>query len=85
MNIELELYGSLRNLEPGDRLQLPVTGAKVADLRSALVAHAEARWPRVSPLLLQRCAFATRTAVLRDHQALPPDGHMVILPPVSGG
>ena len=85
MDIDLELFGALRDLEPGDRLRLPVTGTTVADLRAALARHALARWPRISPGLLKSCAFATPSAVLRDSQPLPADGRMVVLPPVSGG
>jgi len=85
MDIELELFGVLRGLEPGDRLRLPVSGATVADLRAALATHAVARWSRISPQLLGSCAFATPTNVLRDGEALPADGRMVVLPPVSGG
>lgn len=85
MDIELELFGALRGLEPGDRLQLPVAGGTVADLRAAVTAHAAARWPRVTPGLLGSCAFATSSAVLRDSEPLPADGRMVVLPPVSGG
>lgn len=85
MDIELELFGTLRDLEPGDRLRLPVAGTTVADLRAALASHAVARWPRISPGLLGSCAFATPSTVLRDSQPLPADGRMVVLPPVSGG
>lgn len=85
MDIELELFGALRDLEPGDRMQLPVAGTTVADLRAALASHAAARWPRISPGLLNSCAFATPSTVLRDSQPLPADGRMVVLPPVSGG
>ncbi|MHB8913015.1 MAG: MoaD/ThiS family protein [Lysobacter sp.] len=85
MDIELELFGALRDLEPGDRLRLPVPGATVADLRAALTAHAAERWPRVTAGLLRSCAFATPSTVLRDSQPLPADGRMVVLPPVSGG
>jgi len=85
MDIELELFGALRGLEPGDRLQLAVAGDRVADLRAALAAHAATRWTQVSPGLLGSCAFATPGSVLRDSDALPPDGRMVVLPPVSGG
>lgn len=85
MDIELELFGALRGLEPGDRLQLAIAGDSVGDLRAALAVHAATRWPRVSPGLLGSCAFATKDSVLRDSDALPRDGRMVVLPPVSGG
>ena len=85
MDVELELFGALRDLEPGDRLRLAVSGGSVADLREALVRHAAANWTRISPGLLSRCAFATASTVLRDAERLPADGRMVLLPPVSGG
>lgn len=85
MDIELELFGMLRGLEPGDRLRLPVTGVTVADLRAALSRHAHVQWPRISPALLDSCAFASPSTVLRDNQPLPADGRMAVLPPVSGG
>lgn len=85
MEIELELFGALRDLEPGDRLRLPVAGGSVADLRAALAAHAAGHWPRVGASLLGSCAFATPTEILRDGQPLPEDGRMAVLPPVSGG
>ncbi len=85
MRIELELFGALRDLEPGDRIVLEVDGVRVADLRRCLVAHASAHWPGIPPGLLARCAFATPLQVLRDPEALPDDGRMAVLPPVSGG
>ncbi len=83
--IELELFGALRDLEPGDRLCLPVAGESVADLRAALVQHAASHWPQTGAGLLGSCAFATPTQILRDGQPLPKDGRMAVLPPVSGG
>ena len=85
MDIELELFGALRDLEPGDRLRLPVPGETVADLREALTVYATGHWPRIAAGLLKSCAFATADSVLRDSAPLPADGHMVVLPPVSGG
>lgn len=85
MDVHLELFGMLRDLEPGDRLQLAVDGGTVADLREAVIQHAQSRWSRVSPRLLKSCAFATPRVVLRDSDVLPSDGRMVLLPPVSGG
>ena len=85
MRIELELFGALRGLEPGDRIALDVEGDRVTDLRLALVAHAARQWPGIAPGLLARCAFATPAQVLRDAEPLPEDGRMAALPPVSGG
>ena len=85
MIIELELFGTLRGLESFDRLSLEVFGDRVADLRAALSAHAAAHWPGLAPGLLEKCAFATHSEILRDASGLPEDGRMSALPPVSGG
>ena len=85
LDIELELFGALRGLEAGDRLTLVVHGEHVADLRAALQVHAGAHWPSASAGMLASCAFATSSEILRDAQALPADGQMAVLPPVSGG
>lgn len=85
MLVELELFGALRGLEPGDRLQVSVAGAKVSDTRAALQSHAASQWPPAMHALLVSCAFATATEILRDADALPADGKLAVLPPVSGG
>ena len=85
LDIELELFGALRGLEPGDRLLIPVSGETVAHLRVAAQAHAHAHWPSASADMLTSCAFATSSEILRDGQSLPADGQMAVLPPVSGG
>ena len=85
MDIELELFGGLRGLEVGDRMLIPVSGGTVAHLREAVQAHAHAHWPSASAGMLTSCAFATRSDILRDANALPADGRMAVLPPVSGG
>lgn len=85
MRVELELFGALRDVEPGDKLVLDVDGGQVSDLRRTLAAHAAAHWPGIAPGLLARCAFATAAQILRDAEALPEDGRMAALPPVSGG
>lgn len=84
MKIELSLFGAFREFDALVVLELPA-GARVADLRAALQAHGEAHWPRFQAALLARSAFASESAVLRDHEPLPDNGRMAILPPVSGG
>ncbi|MEO5566747.1 MAG: MoaD/ThiS family protein, partial [Luteimonas sp.] len=75
-----------REFDPGAQVTLELAdGASVADLRAALRVYAQAHWPGFSPGLLQHSAFASDTTVLRDAEALPADGRMAILPPVSGG
>ena len=86
MNIELRLFGAFRDYEPAALVNLEVAdGARVAAVRAALDAHGRARWPGFQPALLQRSALASDEAVLRDHEAVPADGRMAVLPPVSGG
>ncbi len=85
MPVELELFGALRGLEAGDRLQLAVEGAAIADVRGALQTHAESHWPHAAQAILRSCAFATASEILRDPQTLPADGKLAVLPPVSGG
>lgn len=85
MHIDLQLFGALREAEPGARLRLHVDGATVAALRAAVQSHAEAAWPAPLAALLSRSAFASERSVLRDGDALPSDGAMALLPPVSGG
>ncbi|WP_338064836.1 MoaD/ThiS family protein [Thermomonas paludicola] len=86
MKVELSLFGAFRDCDPTAQVALVLPeGARVADLRAALDAHGRARWPGFNPALLARSAFASETRVLRDAEALPADGKMAVLPPVSGG
>lgn len=85
MQVELELFGALRGLEPGDRLDVSLAGNAIADLRRALQDHAASAWPASARSLLSSCAFATASEILRDPQPLPEDGRLAVLPPVSGG
>jgi len=86
MKIEVQLFGAFRDYDPNASVQLEVSAdARVADVRAALDAHGRAHWPQFQPALLGRSALASDSAVLRDHEALPLDGRMAVLPPVSGG
>lgn len=86
MKVHLSLFGAFREFEPAAEVTLELPhGARVADLRAALDAHARNHWPNHRPSLLERSAFASETAVLRDAEVVPEDGRMAILPPVSGG
>lgn len=86
MNVELSLFGAFREYDAGASIQLElVEGARIADLRAAVQAYGEAHWPDFKPGLLARSAFASETTVLRDAEAVPADGKMAVLPPVSGG
>jgi len=85
MRIDVQLFGALRGLEPGDRLQLEMTGTSVADARQALVAYAGQHWPASHTAMLGSCALASNTMLLRDGMPVPDDGGLVVLPPVNGG
>jgi molybdopterin synthase sulfur carrier subunit len=86
MKVEVRLFGAFRDHEPAALVHLDLPdGARVADVRAALERHALAQWPRFPPGLLHSSALASDSAVLRDHEAVPADGRMAVLPPVSGG
>lgn len=86
MKVTLSLFGAFRSLDPGSEVILELAdGARVEDLRTALEAYGRTHWPDFKPGLLQRSAFASDIEVLRDADAIPDDGRMAILPPVSGG
>lgn len=86
MKVEVSLFGAFRDYEPSAQVTLELPdGAQVSDLRAALHEHAQAHWPAFRPGLLQYSAFASETSVLREHEPLPADGRMAVLPPVSGG
>lgn len=86
MKVEVSLYGAFRACQPEPQviLELP-DGARVSDLRLALEAHGNVHWPDFRPALLRSSAFASQVEVLREHEALPVDGRVAVLPPVSGG
>ncbi len=86
MKVQVSLFGAFRSYEPAAIVMLDVPeGACVADLRAALEQHGAAHWRDFRPALLRCSAFASETAVLREADALPADGRMAVLPPVSGG
>lgn len=86
MKINLALFGAFREFEPAGRVAFDVAdGADIAQLRAAFDAFARAHWPGYEPGLLAVSAFASETAVLRDRDAVPADGRVAVLPPVSGG
>lgn len=86
MKVELRLFGAFRDYEPASRVALELPdGARIADLRAAVLAYARTHWPTFRPGLLASSAFASEQAVLRDGDAVPADGRVAVLPPVSGG
>jgi molybdopterin synthase sulfur carrier subunit len=82
--ITIDLFGALREAESAARLQLDSDAQTIAALRADVEARV-AHWPANARALLPRCAFASTTTVLRDGDALPADGRLALLPPVSGG
>lgn len=86
MKVVVNLFGAFRDLQPQVQLELDLPeGARVADLREALADYARTNWSGFRPGLLACSAFASESAVLRDSDALPANGPMAVLPPVSGG
>lgn len=86
MKVEVSLFGAFRDYEPSARIIVEVGGnACVGDLRTAVLAYADARWSGFKPELLAYSAFASEVSILRDDEPLPSIGTMAVLPPVSGG
>ncbi|MBD8634588.1 MoaD/ThiS family protein [Stenotrophomonas sp. 169] len=81
----VQLFGAFSELDAAREIRLQVSGDRVADLRSALRDLLPTRWPAFRAGLLEYSAFADQQRVLRDQDALPEDGRVAILPPVSGG
>ncbi len=86
MNVRIQLFGALRDASPDAYidLQTPDQGT-IAGVREALLQHLSEHAPQIRASLVQRSAFASDEAILRDHDALPADGRLAVLPPVSGG
>lgn len=86
MQITLELFGRFRDFHPASTLALDCADAtSVDDVRVALVAYGEAHWPGFDAGLVLRSALASREDFLPRGAAIPADGRLAIIPPVSGG
>ena len=83
--IQVQLFGAFSELVPDRMLQVEVDGDCVGDLRRAMREHLVLHWPSFRSALLDYSAFADEQRVLRDDEALPADGRLAVLPPVSGG
>ncbi|PKH71388.1 molybdopterin converting factor [Stenotrophomonas sp. Betaine-02u-21] len=83
--VKVQLFGAFSELDPTREIAVDVAGGRVADLRAALQALLPVRWPAFRAGLLEYSAFSDQQRVLRDDDALPDDGRVAILPPVSGG
>ena len=86
MRVSIRLFGAFRQFQADDILELDCPGARiVADVRGALDAYGLARWNGFSSSLLRTSAFATESELLSAGSAIPADGQLAIIPPVSGG
>lgn len=86
MKIRLRLFGIYRDFDAAGQIELEVDDtASVADVRRVLSAHARIHWPDFEDGLAAKSAFASESCLLRDGDAVPSDGQMAVLPPVSGG
>lgn len=86
MNCRISLHGALREADPSGTITLDTPpDCTVADLREALLIHLREHAPQVSEGIIRRSAFATSETILHDHQHVPADGELAVLPPVSGG
>lgn len=83
--IVVQLFGAFSELDPKREISVPVEGRLVLDLRRALRALLQERFPQFRAGLVDYSAFADEQRVLRDNELLPDDGRVAILPPVSGG
>lgn len=86
MEIEVQLFGRFRDFAVQPVIRIALDGVHtVAEFRRAFEAWACTHWPDYPPGLLQSAAIATESDVLQADNALPTDGRIAILPPVSGG
>lgn len=83
-NVEIQLFGALREAEPTGRASLSTDAPTIGALRAELAANVP-HWPEQARALLRQSAFASDERVLRDADTLPADGRLALLPPVSGG
>jgi molybdopterin synthase sulfur carrier subunit len=81
----VQLFGAFSELVPAREISVPVEGGQIIDLRRALRALLQERFPQFRAGLVDYSAFADEQRVLRDNDLLPSDGRVAILPPVSGG
>lgn len=86
MHVTLQLFGVYRRFQDIDAIDLTCPdGATIADVKTALGAYAATHWAGWHDRILRSTVLASAEAVLRDGDRAPPDGHLAILPPVSGG
>lgn len=86
MQIELRLFGPLRDREIEGRLCLPADKVStIRDVRRLLASHAEQHWGGSFVGLLAVSAIADEQTILRDDEPVPHGICLAVLPPVNGG
>lgn len=86
MQIELRLFGPLRDREIEGRLCLPADDVStIRDVRRLLASHAEQHWGGSFVGLLAVSAIADEQTILRDEEPVPRGICLAVLPPVNGG
>ena len=86
MKLTVQLFGRFREFSAAPEIALELPGiATVAEFRAAFDAWAGVHWPGYTPGLLKASAIATESTRLHAGSALPADGRLALLPPVSGG
>lgn len=85
MKFTVQLFGRFREFSATPEVALDLPGiATVAEFRAAFDAWAGTHWPEYAPGLLKASVIATESTLLCADSALPADGRLALLPPVSG-
>ncbi len=79
MRYKLKTFGVTRDILGGKEVDLEMTGVKVAELRSELLA----RFPEMKSL--NSLLIAVNNAYAADDQTLEETDEIALIPPVSGG
>jgi len=86
MKVRIALFGALRETDPRGFIELEAPDScTIGDLRELLRDYLSEHAPHIRAGLVQRSAFASENEILHNHRALPENGELAILPPVSGG
>lgn len=86
MKVRILLFGALRDAGSNGFVELDVPeGCSIAELRNHLLTYLDAHAPTLSTELVRRSAFATAETIVHDHQPVPANAELAVLPPVGGG
>jgi molybdopterin converting factor small subunit len=86
MKARISLFGALRDADPAGYVDLDLPDdCTISALRVRLVEHLRVHAPAIGETLVRRSAFGTRETILHDHDAVPHDIELAVLPPVGGG